>query len=696
MSWQILLKAPPITGEQELPDTKLMYVMYLSAPNGLEIVRQIIQTNKSNRGIRNIPKWNQQIINTETDRLSRQFPQIRNIEDVQKNANSLASDMTELTNRDVSYKSIDTTLNGLIDAEDFEGIEKFLHSDDKNPGKRKKAISININKIKQLISSNPPDKYIDAYYYDITDFSFESASIPLPNLRNLELPRVVRGYVRLQDGNLRFIKKKGKFENKIPPYIKIELEKALNKKLKLPPSKLVKYVGSDITAGMPIQPEITTGYEINISNPADVFNYLNILVKLGITSNEFMIGPTPNLFFGTVFKKASANTPMIYPALRVILKEPKFNVDDWYMSDKGTKQQREELHLRDKFLRQWTITRTKSRTGEKITEDDINETLQADREEKLAEGSFESLRNLFKLSPTARKKALATNKKFPGDILGIKDIYDSYMQSVRTTLEEGKFLFSEENYDFLVELEKEIDKGIDIDKLANHFGIQDATKISETLEDILTNEIMESKVKISDLFDKPTTVGEGNFKYTGRKISTNLNKKIKEQLTSNPSQDLIDLEKDVNALYNFLKTNKAAIKPAEKKTIVSLLKEMDGDSITVSDFSPTQLTLEDILEMMCQLNWIFGDKTLIRRRNRFIRAMEENKTKKEIPSFVTEFEKEYPNIRNQLVEATKAKIGDMIKDEKTISHYDRLVKNRYNSVDFFGRLTDANVITRRV
>jgi hypothetical protein len=99
---------------------------------------------------------------------------------------------------------------------------------------------------------------------------------------------------------------------------------------------------------------------------------------------------------------------------------------------------------------------------------------------------------------------------------------------------------------------------------------------------------------------------------------------------------------------------------------------------------------------MCQLNWIFGDKTLIRRRNRFIRAMEENKTKKEIPSFVTEFEKEYPNIRNQLVEATKAKIGDMIKDEKTISHYDRLVKNRYNSVDFFGRLTDANVITRRV
>ena len=242
MSWQILLKAPPITGEQELPDTKLMYVMYLSAPNGLEIVRQIIQTNKSNRGIRNIPKWNQQIINTETDRLSRQFPQIRNIEDVQKNANSLASDMTELTNRDVSYKSIDTTLNGLIDAEDFEGIEKFLHSDDKNPGKRKKAISININKIKQLISSNPPDKYIDAYYYDITDFSFESASIPLPNLRNLELPRGVRGYVRLQDGNLRFIKKKGKFENKIPPYIKIELEKALNKKLKLPPSKLVKYV----------------------------------------------------------------------------------------------------------------------------------------------------------------------------------------------------------------------------------------------------------------------------------------------------------------------------------------------------------------------------------------------------------------------------------------------------------------------
>ena len=122
MSWQILLKAPSVSGEQELPDTKLMYVMYLSAPNGLEVVRQIIQTNKSNRGIRNIPKWNQQIINTEIGRLGRKYPQIRNIEDVQKNANALASDMTELTTRDVSYKSIETKLKDLIDAQYFEGI----------------------------------------------------------------------------------------------------------------------------------------------------------------------------------------------------------------------------------------------------------------------------------------------------------------------------------------------------------------------------------------------------------------------------------------------------------------------------------------------------------------------------------------------------------------------------------------------
>ena len=704
MSWQILLKAPSVSGEQELPDTKLMYVMYLSAPNGLEVVRQIIQTNKSNRGIRNIPKWNQQIINTEIGRLGRKYPQIRNIEDVQKNANALASDMTELTTRDVSYKSIETKLKDLIDAQDFEGIENFLHSDDKNPGKRKRAVSMLSNELKSLISTSPPDMYIDAYYYLTTTtsvsimddntkgktitspVSFGDVDLPSPDFSTIDLGQALKGWVRIRDGKLHFVNKKGKFSGKIPPYVKLALEETLGSKLKLTPSKLVKYIGGDISPGMHIEQQETTDYELNVETPEDVFNYLNLLVKLGINSNEFMLGNPPGLFYNTVLKRKDANTSMIYPALRVILKEPQFNVEDWYMSDKGTKESRAENYLRDKFLREWKVTRT--RQGEKISEEDISEDIQQEREEELVEGGFEELRVLFTKSPTERKRLLRLNKD------GIRDLYNDYMDSVKETLKEGRFLFSEENYDFLVELESNIDKGIDVEKLANHFGLQDATGISETLEDILTNDIMESTVTMSDLFDEPTTVGTGAFKYTGRRLSSNLKKRILEQLEGNPSEDLKDLKKDIDTLYDFLVKNKQATKPAEKKKLIQALKDMDSDSIDVSDFSPTQLVLEDIIEMMCQLNWLFGNKSLIQIRNRFSRAIKEGTAKKQIPKFITDFEGEYSKIREQLVKVTKDKINNMIESEKSITHYDRLVRKNYKTADFFGRMVDIGVLMR--
>ena len=707
MSWQVLLKAPPVSGEQELPDTKLMYVMYLSAPNGLEVVRQIIQTNRSNRGVRNIPKWNQQIINTETGRLGRQFPQIRNIEDVQKNANALASDMTELTTRDVSYKSIETKLKDLIDAQDFEGIEKWLQIDSGaqgHAGKRKKAVSMLSNELKSLVSTSPPDKYIDAYYYLTTTtsvsimddntkgktitspVSFGDVDLPSPDFSTIDLGQALKGWVRIKDGKLLFVNKTGKFSGKIPPYVKLAIDETLGHKIKLTPSKLVKYIGGDISPGMHIEQQETTDYASNVETPEDVFNYLNLLVKLGINSNEFMLGNPPSLFYNTVLKRKDANTSMIYPALRVILKEPQFNVEDWYMSDKGTKESRAENYLRDKFLREWKVTRT--RQGEKITEEDISEDIQQEREEELVEGGFEKLRVLFTKSPTERKRLLRLNKD------GIRDLYDDYMDSVKETLKEGRFLFSEENYDFLVELESNIDKGIDVEKLANHFGLQDATGISETLEDILTNDIMESTVTMSDLFDKPTTVGTGAFKYTGRRLSSNLKKRILEQLKGNPSEDLKDLKKDIDKLYDFLVKNKQATKPAEKKKLIQALKDMDADSIDVSDFSPTQLVLEDIIEMMCQLNWLFGNKSLIQIRNRFSRAIKEGTAKKQIPKFITDFEGEYSTIREQLVKVTKDKINNMIESEKSITHYDRLVRKNYKTADFFGRMVDIGVLRR--
>lgn len=674
MSWQVLLKAPSVSGEQELPDTKLMYVMYLSAPNGLEVVRQIIQTNRSNRGVRNIPKWNQQIINTETGRLGRQFPQIRNIEDVQKNANALASDMTELTTRDVSYKSIETKLKDLIDAQDFEGIEKFLHSDDKNPGKRKKAVSININALKNLIITSPPDMYIDAYYYDTTDFSFEDLQGGGQPDFDEDVGQALKGWIRIRDGKLFFVNKRGKFSGKIPPYVKLALEETLGKKIKLTPSKLVKLIGADISPGMDIEQADDTEYKSNIENTEDVFNYLNLLVKLGITSNEFMLGNPPSLFYNTILKRKDANTSIIYPALRVILKEPQFNVEEWYMSDKGTRDERAENYLRDKFLREWTVGDVK----------------QQKREEELVASGFDELRNLFKLSPTERKRKLAINKD------DIRELYNDYMASVKQTHAEGSMLFSEENYDFLVELEKKIDSGVDAEKLANHFGLQDASGISATLEDILTSVIMESPIKITDIIGEPVTVGKGIFKYTGRRLSATLKTEIAEKLKDDPSVDLEDLKKNVDKLYKFLVNNKMTVTASKKKKLIQSLKDMDGDSIDVSDFSPSQLILEDIIEMMCQLDWIFGNKSLIQVRNRFSDAISEGKGKanKQIPKFITDFEGAYPKIKESLVKATKNKVNNMIESEKSVAHYDRLVRKNYKTADFFGRLVDVGVLRR--
>jgi oligoendopeptidase F len=157
---------------------------------------------------------------------------------------------------------------------------------------------------------------------------------------------------------------------------------------------------------------------------------------------------------------------------------------------------------------------------------------------------------------------------------------------------------------------------------------------------------------------------------------------------------LKDLKKDIDKLYDFLVKNKQATKPAEKKKLIQALKDMDADSIDVSDFSPTQLVLEDIIEMMCQLNWLFGNKSLIQIRNRFSRAIKEGTAKKQIPKFITDFEGEYSTIREQLVKVTKDKINNMIESEKSITHYDRLVRKNYKTADFFGRMVDIGVLRR--
>jgi len=205
---------------------------------------------------------------------------------------------------------------------------------------------------------------------------------------------------------------------------------------------------------------------------------------------------------------------------------------------------------------------------------------------------------------------------------------------------------------------------------------------------------MGNAVKISELFTEPITVGKGMFKYTGRRINTSFKQKVQEEQIENPSEDLDDLLEHMDKLYKFLKEHKKTVNPTEKKTLIQALQGMKADEIEVSDFSPTNLVLEDVIEMMCQLNWIFGDKTLIRVRNSFIRSIKEKKANKEIPKFISSFNTEYPNIRTQLVDATKNKLNDMIKSGENIKHYDNIVRSRHKKADFYNRLVEEGLVER--
>jgi len=245
MYWEQLLKAAP-----NLPDTKEKYLMMLGAPTGVAVVRQMIEGASTKKGFRLIPKWNQQIINTDTGRLERQYPNIPNTDVAQESAKELNDELDKLSSKaNKGPPALNEQLLALIENNDFEGLEKFLHSDDKNPGKRKKVVQVNENRLKTMIRQADPSKALPVYYYDTTEY--KQGKVPQADIAQ------VSKWVSLSDGLLTFKK------DKIPPYIKNQLENILNShaaaeldteeevstdkvKIKLKPSKLVKYIGANI------------------------------------------------------------------------------------------------------------------------------------------------------------------------------------------------------------------------------------------------------------------------------------------------------------------------------------------------------------------------------------------------------------------------------------------------------------------
>ena len=674
MNWQLLLKAAP-----SLPDTKEKYLMMLGAPTGAVVVRQMIEGATNRKGFRLIPKWNQQIINTNTNRLARQYPNIPNTDVAQEAAKELKDELNKLSSdANKGPPDLSEKLLALIEAKDFEGLEKFIHLDIKNPGHRKKVIQVNANKLKSLILQADPVKALPVYYYDTTEY--KQGTVP-----DADISKVSK-WVTMTNGRLTFK------EDTIPPYIKNQLEKILNGqaaaeldteeevatnkvKIKLKPSKLVKYIGADIY-GQATEGVDENEYAIQLAGPESVLAYLQLLVQMGIRNVKFIPGPEPRKMLKLALKKHANDSLTIYPALRVILREPEFNINDWRVASKGTRMDRSKEHHKNRLLMSWESISPELRRRYKAEFIDMGE-------------DYLPLRELYKKSATQRLHLLETDAD-------MAKLHENFLTALGEKLERTKHLFSIPNYKFLLALEERLRTG-DIDtpaELAEYLGIPDdlAEELSLRLEVILDSEIFDERIELKDLFKEPPKTDDIHPK-DGMLFNSSTVTRAKK-LADEGGEDvgeLLELVESLQSVFSTLHGSKQQVTPAAKGQIISQLRNMKPDQLNVENFEVTSQTLEDIIEMIAQLDWLLRDGKLMREKNRFIQAIKDDKVDTAINKFLAIIMSEYPKVRKSFEEALKEKLEELIESPEKIDYYTKLVKKKG---DFYGRLQKLGLINR--
>jgi hypothetical protein len=687
---------------------KEAYMLALAADNSTFISDKIKDAikNDNRKNVKNINAWNKQLVNTNLERLERKYPNIPDLKEIKERALKLRDSLESLNARDYTVISISEEIKGLLDDNKFKEIDELLI---KKMHKRKSSHSIKIkntvkpqiglieNLLKSAIKQNIDA--LDMYYYDASDVEYD-----ISNLTDVSDLEQHEPYIVLTKDTMTFA-------DRIPPHIKSVVKEHLKKhtkdtKLKIgisgkfKPSILVTHLGPNILKETP--KEIGTEYKATITEPRQVLDYLEILGKIGkITA--LLPGPREEATkrYNTIFANQGRSAIYIYPALRVILSEPALELDQISMNiDSHRKIRAVKFKTKTLLMDNWFRPR----------ENIDNETVVIDENEIIPDiidaidsdlvvdwnknySKFNDLRNLYKLPASKRNRVLHSDFKGTEELYGPKTIklHNDFMDLVSESMVN---FFSEENYKILLQLEDDIKTyGIDAPKeLADHFGLSDTVseEVINLLHDILDNGVFDIGVK--NLFTDRTVTDAGIMSRSGRRIDSKLYTAVKANakraldLKEGEEKVLNELVKDLDLLYDFIRKHFDTA-PKDVYEFEEALQDLQEGQLDVDDFSPTQTTLSDILEMMAQISWLLGDGKVMINKKKLSDAIDKG-DKKGIQKYIQEYKSDYTEVQELMVSATLEAIERI---GKSPEHYNKMVKDK-TTKNLISMLKNAKLI----
>lgn len=663
--------------------------------------------NDNRKNVKNINAWNKQLVNTDLERLERKYPKIPDVKAIKERAFKLKDLLESLSARDYNVISISDKIKELLNDNKFKEIDELLIKETGNRYTRrqrkikntvKPQIGLIANLLKRAIKQNIDA--LDMYYYDASLVSIDTSN--LTDVSDLEQHEP---YIVLTTNEITFA-------DRIPPHIKSVVQEHLKKhtkdtKLKVgmpyqfKPSILVTHLGPNILKETP--KEIGTEYKATITEPRQVLDYLEILGKTGKIM-ALLPGPREEATkrYNTIFANQGRNAIYIYPALRVILSEPALDLDqismtlDSHRDIRALKFKTKTLLMDNWFRPRENIDNETVVIDENEIIPDIIDVIDSDLEDDWNKNysKYTKLRNLYKLPASKRNRVLHSDFKGTEDLYGPEtiELHNEFMELVSGSM---KNFFSEENYKILLQLEDDIKTyGIDAPKeLADHFGLSDTTseEVINLLQDILNNEVFDIGVK--NLFTDIEHRGDaGIMSRSGRKIDSKLYTAVKANakraldLKEGEEKELNELVKDLDLLYDFIRKHfKTA--PKQKYKFEEALQDLQEGQLDVDDFSPTQTTLSDILEMMAQISWLLGDGKVMINKKKLSDAVDKG-DKKAIERYIQEYKSDYTEVRELMVSATLEAIERI---GKSPEHYNKMVRDK-TTKNLISMLENAKLI----
>ena len=164
---------------------------------------------------------------------------------------------------------------------------------------------------------------------------------------------------------------------------------------------------------------------------------------------------------------------------------------------------------------------------------------------------------------------------------------------------------------------------------------------------------------------------------SGRRIDSKLYTAVKANaeraldLNEGEEKELNELVKDLDLLYDFIRKHFDTA-PKDVYEFEEALQDLQEGQLDVDDFSPTQTTLSDILEMMAQISWLLGDGKVMINKKKLSDAIDKG-DKKGIQKYIQEYKSDYTEVRELMVSATLEAIERI---GKSPEHYNKMVRDK--------------------